>query len=44
MKKYKAWTILHDKEENKDTLNEFKKYMQHEMQHKKKRTLIFQGS
>ena len=34
LKKYKAWLMLYDKDENEDTLNEFKAFMQHEMQHK----------
>lgn len=34
MKKYKAWLMLYDKTENDESLNEFKMFMQHEMQHK----------
>lgn len=34
MKKYKAWLLLYDKSESNDTKNEFKTFMQHEMQHK----------
>lgn len=34
IKKYKAWLMLYDKEENEETLKEFKAFMQHEMQHK----------
>lgn len=33
-KKYKAWLMLYDKVANVETLNEFKKFLQHEMQHK----------
>ena len=33
-KKYKAWVILYEKEETDESLNEFKTFMQHEMQHK----------
>lgn len=35
MKKYKAWLTLYDKPENNQSLNEFKTFMQHEMQHEK---------
>lgn len=36
MKKYKAWLLLYEKTDNVEALNEFKIFMQHEMQHIKK--------
>lgn len=36
IKKYKAWLTLYGKSENDESLNEFKVFMQHEMQHKTK--------
>jgi hypothetical protein len=39
LKKYKAWLILTDKNESKETMEEFKTYMQHDMQHIKKEPL-----
>ena len=37
IQKYKAWLTLFEKPNNKKSLNEFKDYMQHEMQHKIKK-------
>ncbi len=34
-KKYNAWLMLYDKPDNEASKNEFKEFMQHEMQHKK---------
>jgi integrase len=33
--KYKAWLTLFDKPDNKESIDEFKEFIQHEMQHKK---------
>lgn len=44
IKKYKAWLMLYDKTENDNSLDEFKAFMQHEMQHKEKRPLKTQES
>lgn len=33
IEKYKAWLVLFDKEDSKDSKKEFKNFMQHEMQH-----------
>jgi len=35
--KYNAWLILYGKSENDESFNEFKSFMQHEMQHKIKK-------
>ncbi|MFT4144058.1 MAG: hypothetical protein QM644_06335 [Mobilitalea sp.] len=35
LKKYKAWLMLYDKVENEEAIEEFKSFMQHEIQHKK---------
>ncbi len=37
IRKYKAWLTLFEKPDNKKSLNEFKDYMQHEMQHEIKK-------
>jgi integrase len=44
LKKYKAWLMLYEKIDNVESLKEFKTFMQHEMQHKEKRTLKNQDS
>jgi integrase len=44
LKKYKAWLMLYQKDDNNESLNEFKAFVQHEMQHNKKRTLKNQDS
>lgn len=35
--KYTAWLILYEKRDTRETLEEFKKFMQHEMQHEIKK-------
>jgi len=41
--KYKAWLVLFSKDDSKESKNEFLLFMQHEMQHKKEKTLKIKG-
>jgi integrase len=44
IKKYRAWLTLYGKDDNEKSIKDFKKFMQHEMQHKEKRALKNQDS
>ena len=44
MKKNKAWLMQYNKTEGNKSLDEFKSFMQHQMQHKEKRPLKTQES
>lgn len=39
IKKYNAWLMLYDKPDNTESLDEFKSFMQHEIQHEKEKAL-----